>query len=75
TIFTNTTESAFFAKADSLGSFDSSSAYLVVGKNKDSQYTALPPLTSSINSAKMWLDYDNKYDATTLMIPTTTPLL
>ncbi|MEG1705879.1 MAG: hypothetical protein RR291_00090 [Clostridia bacterium] len=73
TIFTNTTESAFFAKADSLGSFDSSSAYLVVGKNKDSQYTALPPLTSSINSAKMWLDYDNKYDATTLMIPTTTP--
>lgn len=72
-IFTNSSESAFFAKADNLGCFDSSSAYLVVGKDKDSEYTALPPLTSPINKQKMWVDYDNKYDATSLMIPTSTP--
>lgn len=73
TIFSNSSESAFYAKGDSLGCFDSSSAYVVVGEERDSDYTALPPLTSPVNSNRVWIDYDNKYDASTLMIPTSTP--
>lgn len=72
-IFSNSSESAFFAKADTLGCFDSSSAYIVVGADRDNEYTALAPLTSPVNSTRMWLDYDNKFDATTLMIPNSTP--
>lgn len=72
-IFSNSSESAFFAKADTLGCFDSSSAYTVVGAERDSEYTALAPLTSPVNSERVWLDYGNKYDATTLMIPISTP--
>lgn len=73
TIFANQSESAFYDKADNLGCFDASSAYSIVGAARDDDYMALPPLTSPVNSQKVWTDFDNKYDATTLMIPTSTP--
>lgn len=41
-----------------VGCFDGAAAYLVTGEKQDANYTAVPPLTSSINSKKMWLSFD-----------------
>lgn len=42
-----------------VGSFDGAAPYLVVGTAQDSDYVALAPITSDINSEKMWLGFDS----------------
>lgn len=42
-----------------LGSFDHCCAFLAVGEDKDSQYVAIPPLTSALNADPVWLKFDD----------------
>jgi putative aldouronate transport system substrate-binding protein len=60
------------AKGSVIGSFDSAAAYLVTGVQYDEDYVAISPLTSDINSEKMWLGF-NTSTPSGIMIPTTTP--
>jgi len=62
------------AKGNLVGSFDGSAAYLIAGMENDADYTAIPPLTSSINSEKMWLGF-NATTPSAIMIPKTTPYI
>lgn len=56
-----------------VGCFDGGAAYLIVGNTYDAQYTGLNPLTSSINSQKMWLSFDNEVSPDTIVIRSTSP--
>jgi putative aldouronate transport system substrate-binding protein len=47
------------AKGYLVGSFDSAAAYLVAGVENNSSYEAINPLTSEINSEKMWLGFNS----------------
>lgn len=51
-----------------LGSFASSGSFLVVGNELDTDYTAVGPLTSSINSNKIWYQFDKQSEPTVLVI-------
>ncbi len=68
------TERDVAAKGDLVGSFDGSAAYLIAGMDNDADYTAIPPLTSSINSEKMWLGF-NTTTPSAIMVPKTTPYI
>lgn len=60
------------AKGNLVGCFDGSAAYLIVGEKNDADYTAISPLTSSINQEKMWLGF-NTVSPSAIMIPSSTP--
>ncbi len=60
-VFTMTEDKDLARKGsqDLVGCFDGGAAYLIVGNTLDSNYTALPPLTSSFSSEKKWLGFEN----------------
>lgn len=64
---------AYKGKKEMLGSFSSSGAFLVVGNELDNDYSAIPPLTSTINDEKVWYQFGYQCEPTTIMIPKSTP--
>lgn len=52
-------ERALAAKGANVGSFDGAAAYLIVGKDKDADYTAIPPLLADSSVTKTWLGFNN----------------
>ena len=67
-------ERALAAKGSLVGCFDGAAAYLTVGESNDANYTAVSPLTSSINSTKMWLGF-NTVTPAAIIIPKTSPYI
>ena len=65
-------ERALAAKGSLVGCFDGSAAYLIAGEANDANYSAIAPLTSSINSEKMWLGF-NTVSPSAIIIPKTSP--
>lgn len=65
-------ETALAAKGNLVGCFDGSAAYLIVGEANDTDYAAVSPLTSDINSEKMWLGF-NTTTPSAIIIPTSSP--
>ena len=71
-VFSNqSTDLAVKGESDQLGCFASSSAFLIVGNALDKDYTTFGPLTSSVNSTKMWYQYSPQFDPTMMIIPKT----
>lgn len=66
-------EAALSAKGDLVGSFDGAAAYLVAGMKNDADYIALPPLTSTLNSEKMWLGFNSTVSPSAILIPSSSP--
>ena len=60
------------AKGNIVGSFDAAAAYLVAGMENNDDYAAIPPLTSSLNSQKMWLGFHTTTPEA-LIIPKSSP--
>lgn len=58
-------------KSNQLGCFSTAGAFLVAGNELDNDYTAFGPLTSSVNSQKMWYQFGRQFDPTVLIIPKT----
>ena len=56
-------------RSQQLGCFSTAGAFLVVGMENDSDYTSFGPLTSSINSQKMWYQFGRQFDPSILIIP------
>ena len=65
-------ERALAAKGSLVGCFDGAAAYLIAGEANDADYAAVSPLTSSINSEKMWLGF-NSVSPSAIIIPKTSP--
>ena len=64
---------AYMGQNEMLGSFSSSGAFLVVGNDLDNDYTAVGPLTSSVNSKKMWYQFSYESEPTALIINKSSP--
>lgn len=60
------------AKGNVVGCFDGAAAYLIAGEAADKDYVGVAPITSNINSEKMWLGF-NTISPSAIMIPKTTP--
>ena len=67
-------ERALAAKGNLVGCFDGSAAYLIAGEANDADYAAVSPLTSSINSEKMWLGF-NTVSPSAIIVPKTSPYI
>lgn len=65
-------ERALAAKGSLVGCFDGAAAYLIAGETNDSDYSAISPITSNINSNKMWLGF-NSVSPSAIIIPKTSP--
>mgnify|MGYP003290707548 CR=1 FL=1 len=72
-VFEKATVEDLAREGSKCGSFDSAAAYLIAGKDKDKDYIAVQPLTSSINSRKMWLKFSTVSEPSVVQIPKTTP--
>lgn len=59
---------AYKGQNDTVGCFSSSGAFLVVGNELDSDYTALEPITSSINKTKLCYQFGYQSTPTALII-------
>jgi putative aldouronate transport system substrate-binding protein len=58
-------------KSNQLGCFSTAGAFLVVGTALDNDYTSFGPLTSPINSKKMWYQFGRQFEPTIMIIPKT----
>lgn len=64
---------AYKGQNETLGSFSSSGAFLVVGNELDNDYTALEPITSSVNSVKLCYQFGYQSTPTALIINAESP--
>ncbi len=64
---------AYKGQNNTVGSFSSSGAFLVVGNSLDNDYTALEPLTSNVNSHKMCYQFGYQSTPTALIINESSP--
>jgi len=58
-------------RSNQLGSFSTAGAFLVVGNDKDNDYTSFGPLTSSVNDKKMWYQFGRQFEPSIMIIPKT----
>lgn len=64
---------AYKGQNETVGSFSSSGAFLVVGNELDNDYTALAPITSAVNSRKLCYQFGYQSTPTALIINETSP--
>lgn len=72
-VFTNqSADLAVKGMSEQLGCFSTAAAFLIVGDKLDKDYTSFGPLTSSVNSKKMWYQYGQQFDPSLMIIPKST---